>query len=191
MTVLAAAPLNVRLGLLALIVGLWVGGRGAWVWQANQYGKQLAEQAANYVQQLADKDRAHGREREEAAAATLEQLAEQRSQRKDLEDRLQEQGKTHWKEMNDAQQIQARLRDRLATADLRLSVPIDAGAFAVPGCGGGVRDAAGTGGVVHGAVRARLDPAHAQRIVAITDKGDRGLVALKACQNYVRQIRLE
>jgi len=45
---------------------------------------------------LADKDRAYGRDREEAAAAALEQLAEQKSQRKDLEDRLQEQDKTHW-----------------------------------------------------------------------------------------------
>lgn len=181
-------PMNWRIALLAAAVGLYAGGRGAWVWQASEYGKQLAEQAAGYVQQLAAKDRAHGREREEAAAAALEQLAEQKSQRKDLEDRLQEQGKTHWKEMNDAQQIQARLRDRLATADLRLSVLVDAGAFAAPGCDGGVREGAGTGGVVHATVRARLDPAHAQRIIAITDAGDQGLIALRACQAYVRAV---
>ncbi|MCE1059104.1 lysis protein [Pseudomonas alloputida] len=181
-------PMNWRIALLAAAVGLYAGGRGAWVWQANEYGKQLAEQAADFVQQLADRDRVHGREREEAAAAALEQLAEQKAQRKDLEDRLQEQGKTHWKEMNDAQQIQARLRDRLATADLRLSVLVDAGAFAAPGCDGGVREAAGIGGVVHGTVRARLDPAHAQRIIAITDDGDRGLIALKACQAYVLEV---
>lgn len=181
-------PLNWRIALLAVAVGLYAGGRGAWVWQASDYGKQLAEQAAGYVQQLADKDRAHARAREEAAAATLEQLAEQKRQRKDLEDRLREQGKTHWKEMNDAQQIQARLRDRLATADLRLSVLVDAGAFAASGGDGGMREAACTGGVVHGAVRARLDPAHAQRIIGITDDGDRGLTALKACQAYVREV---
>ncbi|MDH0132822.1 lysis protein [Pseudomonas asiatica] len=188
MTLLAAAPLNVRLSLLALVVGLWVGGRGAWVWQANQYGKQLAEQGAGYVQQLADRDRAYSREREEAAAAALEQLAEQRSQSKDLEKRLQEQGRTHWKEMNDAQKIQARLRDRLASTDLRLSVLVDAGAFAAPGCDGGMREAAGTGGVVHGTVRAQLDRAHAQRIIGIVDDGNRGLIALKACQAYVREV---
>lgn len=181
-------PLNWRIALLAVAVGLYVGGRGAWVWQASDYGKQLAEQAAGYVQQLAAKDRAYGREREEAAVAALEQLAEQKSQRKDLEDRLQEQGKTHWKEMNDAQQTQARLRDRLATADLRLSVLVDAGAFAATGCDGGMRETAGTGGVVHGAVRARLDPAHAQRVIGITDDGDRGLIALQACQAYVREV---
>ncbi|AYG46209.1 lysis protein [Pseudomonas sp. Leaf58] len=181
-------PMNWRIALLAVAVGLYAGGRGAWVWQASEYGKQLAEQATGYVQQLADKDRIYGREREEAAAAALKQLAEQKSQRQALEDRLEEQGKTHWKEMNDAQQTQDRLRDRLATADLRLSVLVDAGTFAAPGCAGGVREAAGTGGVVHGAVRARLDPAHAQRIIGITDTGDRGMIALQACQAYVREV---
>jgi hypothetical protein len=44
------------------------------------------------------------------------------------------------------------------------------------------------GGVVHGGARARLDPAHAQRIVAITDAGDQGLIALAACQAYVREV---
>jgi len=182
-------PLNWRIALLAVAVGLYTGGRGAWVWQASDYGKQLAEQAAGYVQQLADKDRAHGREREAAAAAALEQLAAQKSQRQALEDRLQEQGKIHWKEMNDAQQTQARLRDRLATADLRLSVLVDAGAFAAPGGDGGMREAAGTGGVVHATVRARLDPAHAQRIIGISNDGDRGLIALQACQSYIEALQ--
>lgn len=83
---------------------------------------------------------------------------------------------------------QARLRDRLATSDLRLSVLVDAGSFAASGCDSGVREATGTGSVVHGAVRAQLDRAHAQRIVAITDEGDRGLIALQACQAYLREI---
>lgn len=180
--------LNWRIALLAAALGLYVGGRGAWVWQASEYGRQLADQSADYIRQMADKDRAYGREREEAAAAALDQLAEQKAQRQALEARLQEQGKTHWQEMNDAQKTQARLRDRLATADLRLSVLVDAGPFAAPGCDGGVRETAGTGSLVHGAVRAQLDRAHAQRIVAITDDGDRGLIALQACQAYVREV---
>jgi hypothetical protein len=44
------------------------------------------------------------------------------------------------------------------------------------------------GGVDHAPVRARLDSAHAQRIIAITDTGDRGLIALQACQAYVRAL---
>ncbi|WP_258911750.1 lysis protein [Pseudomonas putida] len=138
--------LNWRIALLAVAAGLYVGGRGAWLWQAREYGRQLADQAAGHIRQMADKDRAYGREREEAAATALDKLAEQRAQRQALEVRLQEQGKIHWQEMNHAQTTQARLRDRLATADLRLSVLVDAGAFATPGCDGGVRETAGPRG---------------------------------------------
>ncbi|MFV3326638.1 lysis protein [Pseudomonas sp. NY15372] len=174
--------------LSVLLVGSAIAGQVAWVWQDNAYGKRLSDQAAEYDRQLAAKNRDHSREREEAAAAALEQLAEQQSARRTLEARLQEQTQAHWKEMNDAQQAQARLRDRLATADLRLSVLVDAGSLATQGCDGGLREATSAGGVVHGTVRAQLDRAHAQRIVAITDEGDRGLIALQACQAYVREV---
>lgn len=176
------------IALAALVLACAIGARAAWVWQANTYGQQLAEQAADYGEQLAKKDRAYGREREEAASAALNQLEEQQGARRALEARLQDQNETHWKEMNDAQQAQARLRDRLATADLRLSVLVDAGAVAGQGCDGGVREASSAGGVVHGTVRAQLDRAHAQRIIAITDEGDQGLIALQACQAYVREV---
>jgi hypothetical protein len=42
--------------------------------------------------------------------------------------------------------------------------------------------------VVHGGARAQLDPAHAQRIIAITDDGDRAVIKLHACQAYVREL---
>ncbi|MGA3825334.1 lysis protein [Pseudomonas chlororaphis] len=173
-----------RWGVLALVFGAAVGARVAWVWQTDE----LTKQAAGYERQLAAKDLAHGREREQAAEAALGQAAIHQAQRLDLEDRLQAQDKTHWKEMNDAQQAQTRLRDRLATADLRLSVLLDAGSVATSSCDGGLRAPAGTGGLVDGALRAQLDPAHARRIIAITDEGDRGLIALKACQAYVREV---
>lgn len=176
------------IALATLVLACAFGARAAWVWQANTYGNQLAAQAEDYGKQLAEKDRVYGLEREGAAAAALNQLAEQQGARRALEARLQDQTKTHWKEMNDAQQAQTRLRDRLATADLRLSVLVDAGTFAAQGCDGGLREATSTGGVVHGAVRAQLDPAHAQRIVTITSDGDRGLIALQACQAYVREV---
>lgn len=86
--------------------------------------------------------------------------------------------------MTNAQNDQARLRDRLATADLRLSVLIDADSAG--GCS--VPPTSGAGGVGHAAVRARLDPAHAQRIIAITDTGNRGVIALAACQAYARKV---
>nr|WP_189659792.1 lysis system i-spanin subunit Rz [Pseudomonas farsensis] len=176
--------LGARWALLALVLGLAVGARLAWVWQANE----LATQAAGYEQQLAQKDSASSSEREAAAGAALDQLALQQDARRDLEDRLQQQNQNHWKEMNDAQQAQARLRDRLATADVRLSVLVNAGTVAAQGCDGRVREAAGAGSVVAGALRTQLDPAHARRIIAITDEGDRGMIALKACQAYVREV---
>lgn len=176
------------IALATLVLVCALGARAAWVWQANAYGAQLAEQADDFGEQLAEKDRVYGREREEAAAAALNQLALQQDARRALEARLQDQTKTHWKEMNDAQQAQARLRDRLATADLRLSVLVDAGAFAAQGCDGGVRETTTTGGVVHDSIRAYIDRAHAQRIIAITDEGDRAIIALKACQAYVREV---
>jgi len=43
-------------------------------------------------------------------------------------------------------------------------------------------------GVVHRGARVRLDPAYAQRIIAITDAGDQGLIALKACQAFAREV---
>ncbi|AMK31919.1 hypothetical protein AWT69_003282 [Pseudomonas putida] len=175
--------LGARWVLLSILFGAAVGARLAWEWQSDE----LEKQAASYERQLAQKDQAHSREREATAAAALDQLKVQQAARRDLEDRLQAQDQKHWKEMNDAQQAQARLRDRIATADLRLSVLVDAGSLAAQGCSGGVREAPGAGGVVDGALRAQLDPAHARRIIAITDEGDRGLIALKACQVYVRE----
>jgi bifunctional ADP-heptose synthase (sugar kinase/adenylyltransferase) len=44
-----------------------------------------------------------------------------------------------------------------------------------------------TGSVVYGGARARLDPAHAQRIIDITDAGDQGLIALAACRTYAKE----
>ncbi|OLF55253.1 lysis protein [Pseudomonas chlororaphis] len=176
--------LGTRLALLALVLGAAAGARLAWWWQA----EELKRQAAGYELQLEAKGLAHSREREGAAVAALGQLEEQQKARRALEDRLQVQDQTHWKEMNDAQQAQVRLRDRLATADLRLSVLLDAGSVAASNCDGGVRAPAGTAGVVDGAVRVQLDPAHARRVIAITDEGDRGLIALKACQVYAKEV---
>ena len=164
-----------RLAGLALLLGIYIGGRGAWLWQANHYEKALAEQAGQYQ-----------REREAAALAVIDWQAEEQERRSDLEGRLKSTAETHWKEMSNVQQTQSRLRDRLATADLRLSVVLAATAAESGSCG--VPAAPGTRGVVHGAIRADLDPAHAQRIIAITDEGDRGLIALEACQGYVREI---
>ena len=169
------SALNWRSAGLALLLGIFIGGRGAWMWQANHYDKALAEKAGQYQ-----------REREGAALALIDWQAEEQDRRRDLEGRLKSTAETHWKEMSNAQTTQTRLRDRLATADLRLSVVLAATNAEVGSCG--MSAAADARGVVYGSVRADLDPAHAQRIVAITDEGDRGLMALRACQAYVTEI---
>lgn len=162
------------LPVLALALGLALGGWLAWTWQANAYGKDLADQAEAY-----------SKDREQAATAVIDWQADQQDARRALEDRLQANDETHYKELRDAQTNQARLRDRLATADLRLSVLLNATAS---GGSGGVSATAGTRGVVHGRARAELDPAAAQRIVAIAGDGDQGLIALAACQSYIKEI---
>ncbi|UVL27045.1 lysis protein [Pseudomonas donghuensis] len=124
-------------------------------------------------------------EREAAAVAVINWQDAEQALRRTLEDRLQANDKTHHQELTNAQATQARLRDRLATSDLRLSVLLAAPA---QGSGCGMSATTAAGGLVHGAKRGELDAAAAQRIVAITDAGDQGLIALRACQAYVRDI---
>jgi hypothetical protein len=146
----------------------------AWQFQDWRYGRQLAEQASLHAETL----------NQLTLAAATQQQANQ-DKRLALEQRLSASEQTHYRALSDAERDQGRLRDRLATADVRLSVLLDAhdaaSTCAVPA-------ASGTCGVDHGAARARLDPAHAQRIIAITDAGDSGLIALQACQAYVRAL---
>jgi len=146
------------------------------VWQLQDwhYGKQLAEQKTLHQDDLTAISN----------AAAAQQRNEQ-DKRLAFEQRLSASDETHHKELTDAQTNQARLRDRLATSDLRLSVLLDA-ADSANGCA--VPAGAAAGSVVHGGARARLARAHAQRIVAIIDAGDRGLLALAACQAYVREV---
>lgn len=163
-----------RLTTFALLLGVYAGARGAWAWQANHYQKELANQSSSYQT-----------ERELAATAVIDWQESEQTQRRALEDRLQANDQTHYQELLNAQQTQARLRDRLATADLRLSVLLDSTATC---SGSGLPASTGSGGVVHGTLRADLDPTHARRIVSITDYGDQGLIALRACQRYVKLI---
>ncbi|QIH09253.1 MULTISPECIES: lysis system i-spanin subunit Rz [unclassified Pseudomonas] len=158
---------------LALVLGLALGGWAAWSWQANAYGQALAEQAEAY-----------STDREQAATAVIHWQGEQQDARRALEDRLQADDETHYKELRDAQSNHVRLRDKLATTELRLSALLNAtqsGSCGVPA-------ATGTVGLVHGGTRAELDPAAAQRIVAIAGDGDQGLIALAACQDYVKGV---
>ncbi|MGQ7862608.1 lysis system i-spanin subunit Rz [Pseudomonas sp. 32A] len=146
----------------------------AWQVQDWRYDGKLAKQAGQFQTDLD----AIGN------AATTQARAEQ-EKRLAIEQQLAISDQQHTKELSDAQRNQALLGDRLATADVRLSVLLDA-TDSASGCN--VPATPGAVGVVHAACRAQLDPAHAQRIVGITDAGDQGLIALRACQAYVRAI---
>ncbi|MGE8098136.1 lysis protein [Pseudomonas fluorescens] len=158
------------------VLAVVAGGAAALTWQLQdwRYGRQLAEQA-----------RLHGETLNQLTLAATTQQRTEQDKRLALEQRLAASDQTHHEALTHAQKDQARLRDRLATSDLRLSVLIDA-ADSAGGCA--VPAATGAGGVVHGGTRARLDPAHAQRIIGITDDGDRGLIALAACQAYAMDV---
>ena len=158
----------------AILLAMVISAAGAWQVQDWRYGGRLADQADQFKTDLGL-----------VSAAAAKQARDETDKRLALEQQLAGQDQQHTRELSDAQRNQAVLRDRLATSDLRLSVLLDA-TDSASGCN--VPAATGTVGVVHAARRAQLDPAHAQRIIAITDAGDQGLIALRACQAYVRAI---
>ncbi|RON52940.1 lysis protein [Pseudomonas frederiksbergensis] len=160
--------------LVSILLLMLVTAGGTWKVQDWRYGEQLAEQAGLHKDDLADISK--------AAAA---QVRADQDKRLVLEQRLSANDQTHHEALTNAQKDQARLRDRLATSDLRLSVLLDA---ADPASACSVPAGTTAVGVVHGGARVRLDPAHAQRIIAITDDGDQGLIALAACQAYAKAI---
>ena len=162
-------------GVLFIILSLMVGSAwAAWEWQTHAYGQQLAEQNATHQTALTDLANAN--------SALI--LAEQ-GKRLALEQWLAASDKAHYRVLTDAKTNQARLRDRLASADLRLSVLLDTTAT---NGSDGMQTSTGAGSVVHATHRAQLDRAHAQRIIEITGDGDQGLIALQACQAYAKEI---
>ncbi|QJI11927.1 lysis protein [Pseudomonas sp. ADAK22] len=165
-----------KLASLALLILMLMAGAAGVAWQVQDWrmGEKLAEQVGLHKDDLAAISNAA------AAQARADQ-----DKRLAIEQDLAAQDQQHTRELSDAQRNQALLRDRLATADVRLSVLLDA---TDPASGCNVPAAAGAVSLVHAARRAQLDPAHAQRIIAITDDGDNAVIALRACQAYVRAI---
>ncbi|WP_042956549.1 lysis system i-spanin subunit Rz [Pseudomonas brassicacearum] len=167
------SPASLKLLIAGVAVAMILAMSATWKVQDWRYGKQLAEQAGLHQSDLAEISR--------AAAAQVQKAQDNRLA---LEQKLATSEQTHHQVLTNVQKDQDRLRDRLATSDLRLSVLLaedSASGCAVPATPGAV-------GVVHGRARAQLDPAHAQRIVAITNDGDRAVIKLAACQAYASQI---
>jgi len=157
---------------LALALATGLGGAIGWQVQTWRSEAQLSKQATAVAQDA-----------ERRAQAVLVYLNDAKTARLALEARLKTNDEVHFKELSSVQQNQKVLLGRVATAELRLSVVLAASSG-----GGGMPAPTSSSGVVHGARRAELDPAYAQRILGITDDGDQGLIALKACQAYAKQV---
>ncbi|MFY0750551.1 lysis protein [Pseudomonas sp. NFX5] len=160
--------------LAVLLIAMIIAFGAAWQVQAWRYTGKLASQAALQADDLNN-----------LTQAALRQQQTEQDKRLATEQQLAVSDQLRTRELSDAKRNQALLRDRLATADVRLSVLLDA---KDPASGCNVSATPGTVGVVHAARRAQLDPAHAQRIIGITDAGDRGLIALQACQAYAKEV---
>ena len=172
-------PVQKLIGLgLAILLALAIGFGGAWQVQDWRLGKKMAER-------IAEQGVHHQKELDAITGEAWLQQSAELDKRLATEQQLATLDQLHTKELSDAQKNQTRLRDRLATADLRLSVLLDT-TDSASGCA--VPTDPSAGGVVHGGARARLDPAHAQRIISITDAGDQGLIALRACQAYAKEV---
>ncbi|MFK7608852.1 MULTISPECIES: lysis protein [unclassified Pseudomonas] len=162
-------------GAMLLMLGLMGGSAwAAWAWQANAYDKKLAKQEATHQITLTH-----------LANANSALIIAEQGKRLALEQWLAASDQAHYRALTDAKITQTHLRDRLATADLRLSVLLDTTAT---NGSNGMQATTDTGGVVHGTATAQLDRAHAQRIIGITGDGDQGLIALQACQAYAKEV---
>lgn len=139
-------------------------------------------------ERLAERDKTHAQTLGRIQSAAAREIQRGHDKRLLLEQQLQASSQTQYRKLTDAEDKAARLRDRLATAELRLSV-----LTAAPGTFGAGHDAqlpatAAPGRLVDGARRADIDRAVAQRIVDITQRGDRAIIALGMCQDYVQTI---
>lgn len=109
----------------------------------------------------------------ESAISELEAVA---ASRRNTQRLLLELDTKHTKELTDVQATNQTLRAAVATGARRLSVKASCPA---------VRATTSTAGVDDAEARAELDPAAAERIVAITDDGDQAIVALNGLQDYI------
>ena len=164
-----------RGGGLLIILALMAGSAwAAWTWQANAYGQRLAQQETEHQSVLTD-----------LANTNSALIIEEQGKRHALEQWLAASDQVHYQALTDEKTKYARLRDRIATADLRLSAILDATDTARCSAMPSPTD---PGSMVYGTQRAQLDRAHAERIIGITSDGDQGLIALAACQGYVRGV---
>lgn len=144
----------------------------AWSFQGLRYNSKIssikaahAEYVASVATAAADAVQAHAAEaqRQARAVATIDHKYTQ--------------------ELTLAQAESDRLRAAVRSGEQRLYINTTR-----PACGSGLPGTTTATGMDHATSRSQLDPAAAERIIALTDKGDRAIRQLTACQAYVQQI---
>ena len=178
MRLIELVPAGYRAFALILALTLLAGLSASAAWKVQDW---------RYGQQLVSKDLLVASDDNQELQVVVRELEQQKAERSALEAQLKADEEAHYKELKREQDARKVLRDRIATGELRLSVLLASGSPGI-NSGGQVSAATGAGGVVHGATRAELEPAHAQRIIGITDDGDDGLRALAACQAYAKKV---
>ncbi len=108
------SPASLKLALVGVLALLLITAGGVWKVQDWRYGKQLAGKISLHRSDLAT-----------ISNAAVAQVCADQGKRLALEHCLSGSEPSHYTELSDAQTNQARLRDRLATTDLRLSVLLD------------------------------------------------------------------
>lgn len=86
-------------------------------------------------------------------------------------------------ELTLAQAESDRLRAAVRSGEQRLYINTT-----TPACSSGLPDTTTATSMDHAAGRAELDPAAAERIISLTDRGDRAIRQLTACQAYISQL---
>lgn len=140
---------------------------------ANHYGAIIS---ANSEQAALDKKAVS----DAADAAAQKNMADLQAQIATL----QTDAAARYKDLQDAQSQNATLRDSVASGNRSLSIAVKPG---TSGCSA-VPKAGTAGPVLHDSNRAVIDPAAANRIVAIVNDGDDAIRKLAACQAYVRTV---
>ncbi|MBI3904419.1 MAG: lysis protein [Pseudomonas fluorescens] len=111
-----------------------------------------------------------------AAEDTITTLTNAANSRRNTQRLLADLDTQHTKALTDAQATNNQLRAAVASGTRRLSIKATCPA---------VRTATGAASLDDAEARADIDPAAAQRIVAITNDGDEAIIALSALQDYV------
>lgn len=117
----------------------------------------------------------------EFAVQAAQQVRETVVANKALHDYISKLDDKHTKELFDAQDNVSNILDTVSTGQRRLFVTTVKAKCAMP-------NNSTAASVDHAATRAELNKEFAQRIIAITARGDKAIIQLNACQDYVKAV---